>query len=583
MSRYQSDQILANPAIHPIIGDEIKSVTGAVGGPKVITTKQGQTIHANAVSSFMGGTPRTDWLPDYVLKNDNGMVRTDRNGQALMKDPNDPKKEIPVPGLFVAGDIREGSMGRVLSALADGQRMLRAAGSHVDELRRQGKLPAWKSPEVLQRMMQQQEPTGPSQPANLQGLRPTEETGKPATPTTSGATATEGYSPATSTTGSAPTADELAKAGVPDHLIPKGKGIMLMPSTAPEGVKSAAVRTPDGKIHVDWWHPGAYMKITEAYPKELLDSWVKVHGDEKTYEDGFVLNNGQFVDRKEALRLALENKQMSEGQVDPATREHGLESVGFSLATDPAALLRRAQGVNKEELERVPERLPEVLRRRLVETPVPSGRQFMPAPHEVAPATEAESAKYLNRLQAPKVGAQRNLADGTPVGVRIDIPAFNRFGKYVQTVHSQRPDGSIGAPIGYTNQVKLNGPIDFYTKEAEAEKIKAGDISKAVIATVRGKLDNSEGLPDGFQKWAPVGFNPKTHSYFYDKSNGNPVIGGDQAVSMGNTVFIKNPVYGRHENFRYNSGGVVGQPLAGIMPSYFVNKQPMRGIRKWKS
>ena len=44
---------------------------------------------------------------------------------------------------------------------------------------------------------------------------------------------------------------------------------------------------------------------------------------------------------------------------------------------------------------------------------------------------------------------------------------------------------------------------------------------------------------------------PKKHSYFYDKRTGQPVKGGSESYSVGNTVFVKDPVPGDLKEFRY--------------------------------
>jgi len=45
--------------------------------------------------------------------------------------------------------------------------------------------------------------------------------------------------------------------------------------------------------------------------------------------------------------------------------------------------------------------------------------------------------------------------------------------------------------------------------------------------------------------------NPKEHSFFYDKRTDQPVVGGEEALSVGNSVFVKNPVYGDPGEFRF--------------------------------
>jgi hypothetical protein len=176
--------------------------------------------------------------------------------------------------------------------------------------------------------------------------------------------------------------------------------------------------------------------------------------------------------------------------------------------------------------------------------------QYMPkSVTETAPKDDAETARILREPQRAKVGAHRDLPEGTPIGVRIDIPAYNAHGKYVQSIHEPRGN-QVGPVIGYDSLVNLEGPISFQSNEAGAEKIYTGENRKFPVATVRGQFNPSRDVPN-VSDWTPVGFNPKTHSYFYDKNSMLPVKGGDRALSVGNTVFVENPEYGRPEDYLY--------------------------------
>ena len=59
---------------------------------------------------------------------------------------------------------------------------------------------------------------------------------------------------------------------------------------------------------------------------------------------------------------------------------------------------------------------------------------------------------------------------------------------------------------------------------------------------------------------------PKEHSFFYDKRTDQPVVGGSESYSVGNTVFVKNPVYGRPEDFRYMPSPDSSMPGAYSFP-----------------
>jgi thioredoxin reductase (NADPH) len=81
---------------------------------------------------FIGAVPGTEWLPDVVLKDDKGFVlagpdltsaemRAGGKFARIWKEARDPfLLETSVPGVFVAGDVRHGSVKRAASAVGEG-------------------------------------------------------------------------------------------------------------------------------------------------------------------------------------------------------------------------------------------------------------------------------------------------------------------------------------------------------------------------------------------------------------------------------------------------------------------------------
>ena len=80
-------------------------------------------LQTAALFSFIGATPRTDWLPPEIEKDGKDFVRT---GIALVDSPHWTLKRQPFlletsrPGVFAAGDVRSGSVKRVASAVGEG-------------------------------------------------------------------------------------------------------------------------------------------------------------------------------------------------------------------------------------------------------------------------------------------------------------------------------------------------------------------------------------------------------------------------------------------------------------------------------
>ncbi len=86
-----------------------------------------ETVPASGLFIFIGAAPNTDWLPDTIMRDANGFVLSGSDLKVDGKMPkswNQPREpyllETSVPGIFVAGDVRHGSIKRVASAVGEG-------------------------------------------------------------------------------------------------------------------------------------------------------------------------------------------------------------------------------------------------------------------------------------------------------------------------------------------------------------------------------------------------------------------------------------------------------------------------------
>ena len=128
MSSYLVRRIEQTPNIELLCNTTIRRVDGqrsseAAGIVRQHRPKRARTVETPAVFSFIGATPRTDWLPPEIERDAKGFVRT---GAALAESPHWTAARAPFlletshPGVFAAGDVRSGSFKRVAAAVGEG-------------------------------------------------------------------------------------------------------------------------------------------------------------------------------------------------------------------------------------------------------------------------------------------------------------------------------------------------------------------------------------------------------------------------------------------------------------------------------
>lgn len=94
-----------------------------------------RTIATQAVFSFIGATPRTEWLPDEIEKDERGFVRTGASITSQRASGRDPfHLETSRRGVFAAGDVRSRSIKRVASAVGEGSMAIQFVHEYLKEI-----------------------------------------------------------------------------------------------------------------------------------------------------------------------------------------------------------------------------------------------------------------------------------------------------------------------------------------------------------------------------------------------------------------------------------------------------------------
>jgi thioredoxin reductase (NADPH) len=131
MSKYLIDQIAATPNIQVRVCAQVTEVFGTDKLESLTIydsqTNNSESVSARALFIFIGAVPGTEWVRGLVERDERGFILS---GVDLMREGKRPHGwrlernpyylESSVPGIFVAGDVRHGSIKRVASGVGEG-------------------------------------------------------------------------------------------------------------------------------------------------------------------------------------------------------------------------------------------------------------------------------------------------------------------------------------------------------------------------------------------------------------------------------------------------------------------------------
>ena len=220
---------------------------------------------------------------------------------------------------------------------------------------------------------------------------------------------------------------------------------------------------------------------------------------------------------------------------------------------------------------------------------------FVPKPATYEKMEGALPSQKRDKINVP-------IEDGTEVGLRLDIPAYLYKGVWIPTLHptptgmtnshratarilnvdftmsnkkgigsdqkkgisiieSQIPgtnayiekkeiEKSIPIELEKLKETKKYKEADKKTKDKMRAKIRSplNKFSKSPYAKMIGKFVNKTDEENNLSakeflnspNWIQVGFDPRRHSYFYDRKTGEPVTFAEEVIQVGPLVLAKN-------------------------------------------
>ena len=89
---------------------------------------------ASGLFILIGATPRTDWLPTGIARDERGFILT---GDDAPKKADDASARLPLEttmaGVFAAGDVRHGSTKRIAAAVGEGASAVQQLHRHLSQ------------------------------------------------------------------------------------------------------------------------------------------------------------------------------------------------------------------------------------------------------------------------------------------------------------------------------------------------------------------------------------------------------------------------------------------------------------------
>ena len=129
MSKYLIDQIAGTSNIKVETCSQVMEAIGEsrLAGLRLRCQGQDREVPATGLFIFIGAAPVTGWLPEEIMRDPHGFVlsgsdlKVDGKAPRRWKEEREPYLlESSMPGIFVAGDVRHGSVKRVASAVGEG-------------------------------------------------------------------------------------------------------------------------------------------------------------------------------------------------------------------------------------------------------------------------------------------------------------------------------------------------------------------------------------------------------------------------------------------------------------------------------
>ena len=119
------DRVLSHPKVEPLLNKVVKRINGQNKVESLlledVVTKEESVLPVDGVFIQVGHVPKTDLAK--------GLVNMDENGYIKVSEDMKTSEE----GIFAAGDVRQGALGQIVTAAADGAIAAESAFRYINE------------------------------------------------------------------------------------------------------------------------------------------------------------------------------------------------------------------------------------------------------------------------------------------------------------------------------------------------------------------------------------------------------------------------------------------------------------------
>lgn len=296
----------------------------------------------------------------------------------------------------------------------------------------------------------------------------------------------------------------------------------------------------------------ANQHIIETHGKDYTSGWLNVADEVPQTAEQAAEAAAETISAESVARALNVGPEVAEATVVLAQKmDLPLEDILFTRGGEAAqdALTQGEKAVIKGRSLEIQNGIQDLLAGKITKQEynaiVQRYRPVAPVTEIPIPATNAEMLDSVNGVKSNSrgvVGKGLSIPSGKPISLRTDLPWKNKTGKSAVVVHAQDAGNKPGTVIAFEGSGRITNP-QFITNEKEASKIALGQ-GRTPFASVKGNWSADQSIPADVQSWTQVGFDPTRHSFYYDKATMLPVESGSEAIQIGNTVFVKNAVFG---------------------------------------